>query len=530
MIDARNINDLAARIKQLGMGIQSGQIEGTAQNVMHLMHLKEELQKARAMQNSAMANAPKPPTVMSQVASSAVQDADQAQAQSVQDMMKQRALAMQGEMAGTGGLGSFVKEPEKKMALGGAVAFSEGNVVPDIGAIYEKMANGVPLEPEEQALLSRRPSKLAQIQKLPINNYITPVPKGVDIQAPAVQTVVPKQIQPIAQTNIDANQPTTSLPTSNIGFNQPTAAPALPSRPASVGFNGSEFDKALSDKTPEEDYRKRMEDYLGPNTGIESLRGKLSKMEAESVSDKEKAPWMALMKAGLATMAGTSPYALTNIGKGAQEGVADYIDAQKEFRKAQEKQFEIQSQLEAAQRRERSDIFKYGAESKRADQSNDRTVELAKASAENQYKLHQLDNEVQMRGQDISAGNAANSLALRKQELEYSEPYQRAVYADLFTQAQNEKDPTKKAFLESKLKGMEQSHANLNQYRGLNADNKLALDYENEWQKYLSGKEYADLERGMSKNDFINMLKGASSTSSNQQFKTSSGTPYSIRG
>ena len=165
-----------------------------------------------------------------------------------------------------------------------------------------KMANGVPLEPEEQALLSGRPSKLAQIQKLPINNYITPVPKGVDIQAPAVQTVVPKQIQPIAQTNIDANQPTTSLPTSNIGFNQPTAAPALPSRPASVGFNGSEFDKALSDKTPEEDYRKRMEDYLGPNTGIESLRGKLSKMEAESVSDKEKAPWMALMKAGLATI------------------------------------------------------------------------------------------------------------------------------------------------------------------------------------------------------------------------------------
>ena len=76
-------------------------------------------------------------------------------------------------------------------------------------------------------------------------------------------------------------------------------------------------------------------------------------------------------------------------------------------RKAQEKQFEIQSQLEAAQRRERSDIFKYGAESKRADQSNDRTVELAKASAENQYKIHQLDNQVQMRGQDISA-RAAN--------------------------------------------------------------------------------------------------------------------------
>ena len=53
-------------------------------------------------------------------------------------MLFRSALAMQGEMAGTGGLGSFVKEPEKKMALGGAVAFYEGRKVPEPDPEYSR--------------------------------------------------------------------------------------------------------------------------------------------------------------------------------------------------------------------------------------------------------------------------------------------------------------------------------------------------------------------------------------------------------
>ena len=483
--------------------------------------LQQKVKLQQAAKNAQSAGQPQPPTVAEQVEGAAHQA-------NMEDVMRQRAMAMQADMGQTGGISDFLP---KQMAKGGVIAFNARGLVPDIGAIYEKMANGETLSEDEKFILAQRPSKFAQMQKLPSGGFNSTQPQGVDIQAPAVQTVVPKQIQPV---NIGSNQPTTLLPATNIGSNQPNATTggvsALPSAPAMTGFNGSEYDKALSGKESEEDYRKRMEDYLGPNTGIESLRGKLSKLEEESVADKEKAPWMALMKAGLATMAGTSPFAAVNIGKGASEGVADYIDAQKEFRKAQEKQFEIQSQLESAQRRERSDIYKYGAESKRADQSNDRTVELAKAGAENQYKLHQLDNEVQIRGQNISAGNAANSLALQKEQLRYSEPYQRAQYADLYTKAQAETDPNKKAALEAQLKGMEQSHAALNQYRGLNADNKLAFDYENEWQKYLSGKEYTDLDRGLTKDAFFNMLKGSVGASPSQQLKTSSGTPYSMRG
>lgn len=400
-----NVNEISAMANKLSIPqLQQALRDGSLPPYVGIPLLQQKVKMQQAAKNAQGAGQPKPPTVAEQIEG-------EAQQASMEDMMRKRALAMQAEMGQTGGISDFLKKPEA-MATGGEVKrFAVGG---DIGDIYEKLANGQPLSEDEKFILAQRPSKFAQIQKLPSAGFASTQPQGVDIQAPAIQTVVPKQIQPIAQTNIGSNQPTTP-PTTNIGSNQPVdVAPALPSRAASIGFNGSEFDKALSEKTSEEDYRKRMEDYLGPNTGIESLRGKLSKMEEESIADKEKAPWMALMKAGLATMAGTSPYALTNIGKGAQEGVSDYINAQKEFRKAQEKQFEIQSQLESGQRRERSDIYKYGAESKRADQANDRTVELAKASAENQYKLHQLDNEVQIRGQNISAGNAAASLAETK--------------------------------------------------------------------------------------------------------------------
>ena len=54
-------------------------------------------------------------------------------------------------------LGSFVKEPEKKMALGGAVAFDEGSLVPDIDRIKAKLASGQPLTPDEQAVLNVKP-------------------------------------------------------------------------------------------------------------------------------------------------------------------------------------------------------------------------------------------------------------------------------------------------------------------------------------------------------------------------------------
>jgi hypothetical protein len=41
-------------------------------------------------------------------------------------------------------------------------------------------------------------------------------------------------------------------------------------------------------------------------------------------ADREQAGWLALTKAGLSTMAGTSPFALVNLGKGAEAGIDQY--------------------------------------------------------------------------------------------------------------------------------------------------------------------------------------------------------------
>ena len=61
---------------------------------------------------------------------------------------------------------------------------------------------------------------------------------------------------------------------------------------------------------------------------------RLKAQEAGAGQEKEDAKGMAIFKAGLAIMAGSSPNALQNIGKGAMVGAEDYQGALKDFKKA----------------------------------------------------------------------------------------------------------------------------------------------------------------------------------------------------
>lgn len=61
---------------------------------------------------------------------------------------------------------------------------------------------------------------------------------------------------------------------------------------------------------------------------------RLKAQEASAGKEKEDAKGMAIFKAGLAMMAGSSPNALQNIGKGAMVGAEDYQGALKDFKKA----------------------------------------------------------------------------------------------------------------------------------------------------------------------------------------------------
>ena len=61
---------------------------------------------------------------------------------------------------------------------------------------------------------------------------------------------------------------------------------------------------------------------------------------------------MAMLKAGLAMMAGTSRHALENIGKGALAGAADYQEAYKDLRKAERERTKEFALIEQARRAE----------------------------------------------------------------------------------------------------------------------------------------------------------------------------------
>ena len=70
---------------------------------------------------------------------------------------------------------------------------------------------------------------------------------------------------------------------------------------------------------------------------IANIRSKLDAQEKGLAGQKDQDKWMALLQGSLGTLAGTSQYALQNIGAGGLKGVAALAEANKE-RNAQEKE------------------------------------------------------------------------------------------------------------------------------------------------------------------------------------------------
>lgn len=85
---------------------------------------------------------------------------------------------------------------------------------------------------------------------------------------------------------------------------------------------------------------------------FEGYEKQLQKEAEDAGVEKEDAKNMALFKAGLAMMSGTSANALENIGKGALTGVADYQEAFKNLKKAERERVKGLALVEQARRAE----------------------------------------------------------------------------------------------------------------------------------------------------------------------------------
>ena len=344
-----DINKLTAMASRLSIPqLQQAMRDGSLPAYVGMPLLQQKVQESKQLQAAQAAGKPQAPTVASQVEG----EADQ------HELMKRQALAMQNQMAGTGGIAGGLRSPEPQaMAKGGAVAFAEGQTVP--GLTYQQ-ALDIMNEP------MATPEEKAQAQQVIAQQKIT-------------QPTAAPQIQPQAQ---------------------PQSLRAI-------------YDTAIAQTPVEtaEQARKRREEYLGPNTGIASLQEDISKLKDEAAADKEKAGYMSLLKAGLATMAGTSPYALTNIGAGAQAGVADFMDAQKEYRKTLDKQRDLAYKLNAAERQEKMDVFKFGEDSAAASRSANNALRIGQAKEENDTRLKEAGLKLEEQRNAISASNAANTAA-----------------------------------------------------------------------------------------------------------------------
>jgi hypothetical protein len=172
------------------------------------------------------------------------------------------------------------------------------------------------------------------------------------------ERVAAEPVKPDAVIPSGAVAPPTGTPPADQGI------AALPSnlqadlpKPPDVSAARSGVDKTLTDYLGRsEDREKRLMESLGRDR----LQGKAFqdyeqtlRKEAEAAgAEKEEAKGMALLKAGLAMMAGTSQHALENIGKGAMVGVTDYQAAYKDLKKSERERTKEFALIEQARRAE----------------------------------------------------------------------------------------------------------------------------------------------------------------------------------
>ncbi len=113
----------------------------------------------------------------------------------------------------------------------------------------------------------------------------------------------------------------------------------------------TDYQKAEADavEASRERRRKALEGQGKAYEGLESL---IKKEEEGAKGELEQSKAMAILNAGLAMMAGTSPRALENIGKGAMVGTGQYAEAIKDFKKSAKERQRAMADIEQARRAE----------------------------------------------------------------------------------------------------------------------------------------------------------------------------------
>lgn len=343
--------------------------------------LEEKLNMQERMQKSAMMQ----------------QQAQQQQAPIVDRLMQRAAMGPGIETLPTN------LTPTRKYAGGGIVAFGEGGEVPRYAGPYYGSLVKDPYAPTETQRVPGRgfvtpqadPEDLrrqlaqidAQINATPagrgraslenkrnelrtalgmapiVGSATRPTPADTGIEPPKVDAKLPDTaVAPPAAPAAPKTASTASrtvAPTADAGI--AAGIPSAPTAPAYTGPSATTVAKGFLEG-PEGylarniDREKRLTDELSKNRlqgkAFDTYEQSLKKEGEQAGLDKDQAKYMAMLKAGLAMMSGTSRHALENIGKGAMVGAMDYQEAYKDLRKAERERTKEFALIEQARRAE----------------------------------------------------------------------------------------------------------------------------------------------------------------------------------
>lgn len=146
-----------------------------------------------------------------------------------------------------------------------------------------------------------------------------------------------------------------------------------------AGFDESFYDKMLNKEKTLQELSDEYKALLGADPTLAGRQERLAKMDARAKRMEDMAPGMAMIEAGLGIAAGTSPFALTNIGQGALAGVRSYGESQNRLAQLEERRLALDSELARQQRAEQMAALTFGERSRQHTAEMNKTVMLAKA-------------------------------------------------------------------------------------------------------------------------------------------------------
>lgn len=281
------------------------------------------------------------------------------------------------------GIGQLPAQNMQRMAGGGIVAFGPGGSTGE-----EDMPEWLKVFPPESGL--RRVYRAAK--EYDKNNPMPVYPTVPTTAPPMAQPLPPSATQ--VMSGLPAVKPPPSSPAAAAAAPKPVVAPTAPAAPAApapapvdlmtgikqldtktmspeeaaaasskfgtgseltAGINQLRADTIASNKELSKAYEEGIAKLPKPG---EEAEARLKQREAEDAVGKADAKAMAIFKAGLSMMAGTSQNAFENIGKGAMAGLEDYSASIKDFRKLATERDKAYAEIEAARNAAARDDFK----------------------------------------------------------------------------------------------------------------------------------------------------------------------------